>query len=876
MANWWNCRLWVNGEDGCIQQFLDALEPMRRLVEKTESGGYIINTFIPLPREVLDAFDGDVPDSPWDLGKDNRTHLLARYSEVRWEYPRDVETKLESREPGKLVFTFRTQGTNVPIRSFKHISQMWPQFVFDLRWELSPEIEYAVLMRFVNGDEELLEGSVNYGRVGRVLLSHNNSEGALQAFREDLSIIEFLAASDPSNTCWQKDLAMTHMSIGSIQYTQNDLTGALSSCRERLSILEQLTATNPSNPSWERQLASGYAMVSHILERQGDWRETLRMCQKSAEILKRLSEINPADADLQKELFMVYRIMGDSLLKQRDLGNALQASLRMQAILESLLASDPSNALWLENLSQSCDLIGDILEDQGDLSGALQAFQRSMEILERLAASDTSNTYLHEGLYLNYESIGRILEKQGDSAGALQTYKRSLNVLERLLASDPHNTDWQHNLIEIQMSIGDVLRDQDNVAGAMQAYQEAVAAAERVSVADPSNVDHQQRNLGLYVKMAQMCEQSGKGEAQSWWRKVCETAIGSKMPGVGVLEDEQLLEDLSHALSHECFPAIANPDYRGTGKVRTIDLGEGMEMDMISIPQGKFVDQEGLAQFMAQQYREEPRMTASFGDAQRQSDAGSRSCGTVHTVDLGAGVTIELVWIPPGEFIMGSPDSEPNRDGDEGPQHKVRITKGFWMGKYQVTQRQWEAVMQENPSHHQGEDNPVDTVYWKACQKFLRKASQITGGRFRLPTEAEWEYACRAGSTTAYCFGDALSLMDDYTWHPGNSEGKTHPVGQKKPNAWGLYDMHGNVWEWCEDVYDSEFYYKARAQRDDPRNMRKGKEEVRVLRGGSFMPMMNFNTRSMGGNCRSAARFARPITRTVMTIGFRVVFVQSR
>ncbi|MGA2257939.1 MAG: formylglycine-generating enzyme family protein [Thermoguttaceae bacterium] len=167
------------------------------------------------------------------------------------------------------------------------------------------------------------------------------------------------------------------------------------------------------------------------------------------------------------------------------------------------------------------------------------------------------------------------------------------------------------------------------------------------------------------------------------------------------------------------------------------------------------------------------------------------------TVDLGKGVKLELVLIPAGEFTMGSPDSDKDAASDEKPQHRVRITKPFYLGKYLVTQEQWEAVIGNNPSHFKGPPkNPVEQVSWGDCQQFLGKLnakSAAGGGKFQLPSEAQWEYACRAGSKTRYCFGDEESGRGDYAWYAANSGSKTHPVGEKKPNAWGLYDMQGKA-----------------------------------------------------------------------------------
>jgi formylglycine-generating enzyme required for sulfatase activity len=153
---------------------------------------------------------------------------------------------------------------------------------------------------------------------------------------------------------------------------------------------------------------------------------------------------------------------------------------------------------------------------------------------------------------------------------------------------------------------------------------------------------------------------------------------------------------------------------------------------------------------------------------------------------------MDFCRIPAGTFLMGK----------QGKQHQVTLTKDFYMARYPVTQALWQAIMGNNPSHFKGENHPVETVSWKDAQKFITKLNERTGeSRYRLPTEAEWEYACRSGSSGTYCFGDGESLLGRYAWDCSNSNSKTHPVGEKKPNAWGLYDMHGNVREWCQDWY---------------------------------------------------------------------------
>jgi formylglycine-generating enzyme required for sulfatase activity len=206
-------------------------------------------------------------------------------------------------------------------------------------------------------------------------------------------------------------------------------------------------------------------------------------------------------------------------------------------------------------------------------------------------------------------------------------------------------------------------------------------------------------------------------------------------------------------------------------------------------------------------------------------------------------------------------------DTDEKPVHKVTITRPFYLGRCEVTQAQWQAVMGACPSSNQGPDFPVTNVTWDDCRQFCQKLNESVGGAlraangFRLPTEAEWEYACRAGTTTVFCFGDDGTGLGEYAWFDGNARDCLREVGTRKPNAWGLCDMHGNVWEWCSDWKGD---YSAEAATDPPGPVH---GVCRVCRGGSWV--------DVAGVFRSANRAGGAPGSRVGDIGLRVAFAPA-
>ena len=243
----------------------------------------------------------------------------------------------------------------------------------------------------------------------------------------------------------------------------------------------------------------------------------------------------------------------------------------------------------------------------------------------------------------------------------------------------------------------------------------------------------------------------------------------------------------------------------------------------------------------------------------RRKDA-VRWTGKIHTNIIG----MEFVHVPPTGnegFMMGSPESEDGRKSNE-KQHKVILTKGFYLQTTEVTQGQWKEIMGTEPWKgesfvREGPDHPAVWVSWHEAQKFIKKLNKKEGtNKYRLPTEAEWEYACRAGTTTAYYWGNKMD--GKYCWYNGNSNRRIHPVGTREPNAWGLYDMSGNVEEWCQDWHDWDYFNNSPEK--DPQGPPNGRYPVQ--RGGSWLNPSSF--------CRSANRSWNYPDPTPNKYGFRI------
>ena len=249
--------------------------------------------------------------------------------------------------------------------------------------------------------------------------------------------------------------------------------------------------------------------------------------------------------------------------------------------------------------------------------------------------------------------------------------------------------------------------------------------------------------------------------------------------------------------------------------------------------------------------------TTSASSTNALSSSGSSQSGNTLTIPVKNGINIEMVKVEAGSFNMGATPEMQDPDTDEKPVHRVTLTNNYYIGKYEVTQALWKIVMGSNPSNSKGDNLPVEQVSWNDCQDFISKLNAMTGKRFRLPSEAEWEYAARGGNKSRGYQYSGSNTIGDVAWYDGNNSSMTHAVGTKQPNELGLYDMTGNVWEWCQDWYDS---YSSSPQ-TNPIGAVSG--SYRVFRGGGINSSARF--------CHSSIRFDNSPAFRSFILGLRLV-----
>ena len=280
-------------------------------------------------------------------------------------------------------------------------------------------------------------------------------------------------------------------------------------------------------------------------------------------------------------------------------------------------------------------------------------------------------------------------------------------------------------------------------------------------------------------------------------------------------------------------PRVFNGLLVGNHQVEVRKDGYATDRKTISISEGQTASITGTLASNA---------VASSNTSGYSSSSSSMASGSnAISIPVKDGISIDMVKVEAGTFMMGATSEMKDPYSDEKPVHQVTLTNDYYMGKYEVTQALWQAVMGSNPSNFKGDNLPVETVNWNDCQEFISKLNSLTGRKFRLPTEAEWEYAARGGKKSRGYQYSGSRKISDVAWYEGNSRSKTHPVGRKQANELGIYDMSGNVWEWCSDWYGS---YSSSSQ-TNPMGSDSGAKRVR--RGGSWCYIARI--------CRSSYRY---------------------
>ena len=357
----------------------------------------------------------------------------------------------------------------------------------------------------------------------------------------------------------------------------------------------------------------------------------------------------------------------------------------------------------------------------------------------------------------------------------------------------------------------------------------------------------------LPADLAHLARRQAHELSDKRWRHDVEQLIGAL---------ENVLDERRRAREREAQAAAARP--RNTGELQRAQAEEGARRsaaERLRRQRERFKQERARAR----------RSTGERAPAEAETAAARPVGADGHAQEMTNRVGVEFVWIPPGSFVMGSDQGPP----DERPAHRVTFGAGFYLARHEITQAQWQAVMGDNPSHFRGRLLPVETISWTDAQEFVARLSAADEEyEYRLPTEAEWEYACRAGTT-----GDYAGELDEVAWYYANAgdaqlsgewrdnrvkanNNRPHPVGSKLPNAFGLFDMHGNLWEWCEDYYHPNY---NNAPADGAAWLGGGDTNLRVLRGGSWDVDADF--------CRSANRnWGAPNDRS-NTFGLRLAAV---
>jgi tetratricopeptide (TPR) repeat protein len=333
--------------------------------------------------------------------------------------------------------------------------------------------------------------SVSYDRVGDALVAQGNLPEALKSFRDSLAIAGRLAQADPGKAGRQRDLSVSYNKVGDVLVAQGNLPEALKSFRDSLAIAGRLAQAEPGNAGWQRDLSVSHNKVGDVLVAQGNLREALTSFRDSLALADRLAKADPGNAGWQRDLSVSYERVGDVLVKQGNLPEALKSFRDSLAIRDRLAKAEPGNAGWQYDLGVGNERVGNVLMAQGDLAAALKSYQARQTIISRLAKADPGNASWQRDLSVSYNKVGDVLAAQGNLPEALKSFRADLAIAERLAKTDPGNAGWQRDLSVSHSRIGGLLMKQERPAEALQNYRADLAIAERLAAMDPSNAEWQ-------------------------------------------------------------------------------------------------------------------------------------------------------------------------------------------------------------------------------------------------------------------------------------------------------------------------------------------------------------------------------------------------
>jgi tetratricopeptide (TPR) repeat protein len=332
--------------------------------------------------------------------------------------------------------------------------------------------------------------------IGDLYVKLGNLNAAMRNYQASLAVARKLAASDPSNSQWQRDLSVSHDMVGETQCAQGDLTGALESYHAGMAIRQKLAATDPSQSHWQRDVSVSYNKIGETQSAQGDLIGALNSYQSGMAIVQKLAASDASNSQWQRDLSVSYNKIGETQSAQGDLIGALNSYQSGMTIVQKLASSDPSNSQWQRDLSVSYNKIGETQSAQGELAEAMKSYQAGMAIVQKLAAIDPNNTEWQRDLSVSHNKIGEVQQAQGNLAGALQSYQAYMTIAQNLVANDPSNNQWQRDLSVSYNKVGETQSTQGELAEALTSYQANMAIAQKLAASDPSN-SQWQRDLGV-------------------------------------------------------------------------------------------------------------------------------------------------------------------------------------------------------------------------------------------------------------------------------------------------------------------------------------------------------------------------------------------